>query len=88
MGTFKVLENTTTDLGRINLTHANDAYFIARSAKHFSNKDLISKLKNNYLEAIYKDKILNGWTQPVTALEKIQGMRVRYYPLVCSVLKN
>lgn len=88
MGTFKVLENTTTDLGRINLTHANDAYFIARSEKHSSNKDLINKLKNSYLEAIYKDKILNGWTQPVTTLEKNIGDESKILPFGMQCFKE
>lgn len=88
MGTFKVLENTTTDLGRINLTHANDAYLIARSEKHSSNKDLINKLKNNYLEAIYKDKILNGWTQPVTTLEKNVGDESKMLPFGMQCFKE
>lgn len=88
MGTFKVLENTTTDLGRINLTHANDAYLIARSEKHSSNKDLINKLKNNYLEAIYKDKILNGWTQPVTTLEKNIGDESKILPFGMQCFKE
>lgn len=88
MGTFKVLENTTTDLGRINLTHANDAYLIARSEKHSSNKDLINKLKNNYLEAIYKDKILNGWTQPVTTLEKNIGDENKILPFGMQCFKE
>ncbi|AQV16062.1 WD40/YVTN/BNR-like repeat-containing protein [Acinetobacter pittii] len=88
MGTFKVLENTTTDLGRINLTHANDAYLIARSEKHFSNKDLINKLKNNYLEAIYKDKILNGWTQPVSTLEKKIGDESKILPFGMQCFKE
>lgn len=88
MGTFKVLENTTTDLGRINLTHANDAYLIARSEKHSSNKDLINKLKNNYLEAIYKDKILNGWTQPVTTLEKNIGDESKMLPFGMQCFKE
>ena len=88
MGTFKVLENTTTDLGRINLTHANDAYLIARSEKHSSNKDLINKLKNNYLEAIYKDKILNGWTQPVTTLEKNIGDESKIIPFGMQCFKE
>lgn len=88
MGTFKVLENTTTDLGRINLTHANDAYLIARSEKHSSNKDLINKLKNNYLEAIYKDKILNGWTQPVSTLEKKIGDESKILPFGMQCFKE
>lgn len=88
MGTFKVLENTTTDLGRINLTHANDGYLIARSEKHSSNKDLINKLKNNYLEAIYKDKILNGWTQPVTTLEKNIGDESKILPFGMQCFKE
>lgn len=88
IGTFKVLENTTTDLGRINLTHANDAYLIARSEKHFSNKDLINKLKNNYLEAIYKDKILNGWTQPVSTLEKKIGDESKILPFGMQCFKE
>ncbi|RSR14114.1 exo-alpha-sialidase, partial [Acinetobacter baumannii] len=61
---------------------------IARSAKHFSNKDLISKLKNNYLEAIYKDKILNGWTQPVTALEKNTGDESKILPFGMQCFKE
>ena len=44
IGTFKVTEDTTTDLGRMLLTHANDAYVFSRSENHPSNKNLIASV--------------------------------------------
>ena len=86
--TFKVIENTTTDLGRMFLTHANDAYFFSRSENYPSNKNLINKFGDKYLQAIYKDKVLTGWTQPITEIEKNFGNENKLLPFGMQCFKE
>ena len=85
---FKVEENTTTDLGRIILTHANDKYFISRAENIPSNKSLVTKLGKNYLEAIYKDRIFTGWEQPLTRQEKHFGNIEKILPFGMNCIKE
>lgn len=88
VSTFKVVENTTTDLGRMLLTHANDAYVFSRSENHPSNKNLITKLGDNYLQAIYKEKVLTGWTQTIRTIEKKFGNENRLLPFGMQCFKE
>ncbi|WAU74136.1 WD40/YVTN/BNR-like repeat-containing protein [Acinetobacter sp. TR11] len=88
IGTFKVTEDTTTDLGRMLLTHANDAYVFSRSENHPSNKNLINKFGDKYLQAIYKDKVLMGWTQPITEIEKKFGNENKLLPFGMQCFKE
>ncbi|MEB6481358.1 sialidase family protein [Acinetobacter vivianii] len=88
IGTFKVVEDTTTDLGRMFLTHANDAYIFSRSENYSSNKELMAKFGDKYLQAIYKDKVLTGWTQPITAIEKYFGNESKLLPFGMQCFKE
>ncbi len=73
MGTFKVEKDKTTDLGRLILTHANSAYQLARLESFNSNKDLITKLGDQYFKAIYTNDDITGWMKPITDAEKKFG---------------
>ncbi|ESK56238.1 hypothetical protein [Acinetobacter tjernbergiae] len=73
MGTFKVEKDKTTDLGRLILTHANSAYLLARLESFNSNKDLITKLGDQYFKAIYTNDDITGWMKPITDAEKEFG---------------
>jgi hypothetical protein len=73
MGTFKVEKDKTTDLGRLILTHANSAYRLARLESFNSNKDLITKLGDQYFKAIYTNDDITGWIKPITDAEKKFG---------------
>lgn len=88
MGTFKVVEDTTIDLGRMLLTHANDAYIFSRSENYASNKNLINKFGDKYLQAIYRDKVLTGWTQPIAEIEKKFGNENKLLPFGMQCFKE
>ncbi|EKU55011.1 BNR/Asp-box repeat protein [Acinetobacter sp. WC-323] len=88
IGTFKVAEDTTTDLGRMFLTHVNDAYIFSRSENYPSNKELVAKFGDKYLQAIYKDKVLTGWTRPITAIEKHFGNESKLLPYGMQCFKE
>lgn len=88
IGTFKVVDDTTTDLGRLFLTHANDEYIFSRSENHPSNKSLITKFGDKYFQAIYKDKVLTGWTQPITEIEKKFGNENKLLPFGMQCFKE
>jgi hypothetical protein len=69
LGNFQVKEDYTSDLGRVIVTHANDAFFIVRAQDFSSNRDIIRQLPDNYEKAIYSTNRSAGWNQPVGSFE-------------------
>lgn len=80
LGSFEVKEDTTTDLGRMVLTHANQSVFITRLAEYPNNKAVVNRVSEAYNKAIYPYPAIAGWNKPISKFEQGVSKMARAFP--------
>jgi photosystem II stability/assembly factor-like uncharacterized protein len=78
VGTFKVEQGKTTDLGRLIVSRANFGVDLGRSARAVSNAELIQRFAPEYSN-LFSAGVGTGWTAPRSARDQVEDF-ARIHP--------